>query len=107
MQVIYDFLSFKSVISPSVLIIFYFLGAIVLPFATWFFTIWLRKKFFLVDTLAEEVLKNQIVQKHSFRFKIMFLLMFVFMEIMWRIMFEFLISYFQMREALLSLTSLA
>ena len=41
-------------------------------------------------------------QRYRARFIVLFALAFISMEIMWRVMFEFLIAYFQMREALLA-----
>ena len=44
-----DFLTFKSFISTEVLIIFYYIGAAILPVGVWFLIAWLIRKYNLVD----------------------------------------------------------
>ena len=99
-----DFLTFKSFISLDVLIVFYYLGALVLPIAMWAFSVWLIKKYKLFNITYEKG-KDFIWQSLNMKQKSMLTLflttMFAFMELFWRMMFEFLIAYMQMRDALL------
>ena len=49
-----DFLTFKTFISPLALIIFYYMGAIVMPIFGWFFSRWLMKKIGFVEKGYQE-----------------------------------------------------
>ena len=107
MQYLEDFLRFKSFISPYILFIFYYMGALGLPIASWFFTIWLRKKYWGISeayTLGKETVKRTTTKKYRIRFIFLFIFLFFSIEIMWRMLFEFLIAYLQIRDALLVLT---
>ncbi|MFK5891939.1 MAG: DUF4282 domain-containing protein [Pseudomonadota bacterium] len=111
MQHINDFFSFRFFISPYVLFFFYYLGALTAPLGSWFFAQWLKNKYrlmtdvFKVNSDESKIkVKSQKHQKNkSIWFILFFILILSFLEIMWRVMFEFLIAYFQMREALLEL----
>lgn len=102
-----DFLNFKSFISPYVLIIFYYIGAVFIPVASWFVTQRARRKYpslsRAVDT-GKEAARSVISSRYRGWFIAAFVMMFIMMEIAWRMMFEFMIAYFQMREALIGLT---
>ena len=113
MQGIIDFLSFKLFISPSVLIICYFIGAFIIPIASIVFVKWLKFKYqALIDTLLlpKNVLpklqfKHFIRLKHRIIFISTIVILFICLEIMWRMLFEFLIAYLQIRDALLAITA--
>ena len=49
-----DFLTFKTFISPIALIVFYYMGAIVMPIFGWFFSRWLMKKIGFVEKGYQE-----------------------------------------------------
>lgn len=107
MQHLIDFLTFDLFISPYIIIISYYIGALVIPFASWFFVLWARKKYGLVANVysaSKETFKQFVKIKHRILLYLFFLLLFVCMEIMWRVMFEFIIAYLQMRDALLILS---
>lgn len=93
MQEINDFLSFKTFISPSMLFIFYYLGAIVVPFLAYL----LSKKIYKYQ---KEIIQNTIALHYRLKILLFSIALFVFMEILWRMMFEFLIAFLQMRDAL-------
>jgi hypothetical protein len=98
-----DFLAFKTFISPMVLIVFYYMGAVIMPPFVWFFSRWVMKKFNLIEKSYQESKKmawRVLPWRYKMLFILMFMMMFLFMELMWRMMFEFLIAYMQMREAL-------
>ncbi len=93
MQALIDFLSFKSFISPYMLFIFYYMGAVLVPY----FSFKYGKKFYLyIRASVEEIVPDE------YRFKIFLLSMgmFIFLEILWRMMFEYLLAFLQMRDAL-------
>ena len=48
-----DFLTFKSFISTEALIIFYYLGALILPVSIWLLLNWLIQKYKLFNTAYE------------------------------------------------------
>jgi hypothetical protein len=99
-----DFLTFKSFISTEVLIIFYYLGAFILPVGTWILLTWLIHKYNFLNTAYEsgkEIAWKTLKKKQKTKLAIMFATSFLFMELFWRMFFEFLIAYMQMRDALL------
>ncbi len=100
-----DFLSFKSFISIPVLISFYYLGAIIMPFFLWLSAIWLTKKFQWIDYLKKKSTQHiwhHLNTKQKFLLTTSFITAFLFMELFWRMLFEFLIAYLQIRDALIS-----
>ena len=99
-----DFLTFKSFISTEVLIIFYYLGAVILPVGIWALLAWLIRKYRFVNTAYEngkEKIWKSLNRKQQARLVAFFITSFLFMELFWRMFFEFLIAYMQMRDALL------
>ena len=101
-----DFLTFKSFISTEVLIIFYYLGALILPVAVWLLLNWLIRKYRLLSTAYEngkEIIWRSLNRKQQIKLVSFFLISFLFMELFWRMFFEFLIAYMQMRDALLQI----
>ncbi len=99
-----DFLTFKSFISTDVLIIFYYTGAILLPFAMLTLVTWIIKKYKLVDVAyknGKEIIWQSLNIKQKTRLVALFITCLLFMELFWRMLFEFLIAYMQMRDALL------
>ncbi|MDQ7085587.1 MAG: DUF4282 domain-containing protein [Sulfurovum sp.] len=88
-----DFLTFQTFISPLMLVIFYYIGAILIPLLLWFFS---HKKY--------ESVKNIVWKRLNFKHKTLFIfsftMMILFMQLFWRMMFEFLIAYMQIHEAL-------
>lgn len=99
-----DFLTFKTFISTKTLIIFYYLGAILMPFGIWLLLKWLLRKYRLLDKAYEQG-KKMIWGSLNTKQKAILIAFFVtsllFMELFWRMFFEFLIAYMQMRDALL------
>ena len=101
-----DFLTFKSFISTEVLIIFYYLGALILPIVTWLLLTWLMRKYKLLNATYEsekEIIWKSLNKKQQAKFLAFFVTAFLFMELFWRMFFEFLIAYMQMRDALLQI----
>ena len=99
-----DFLTFKKFISTEALIIFYYIGAIVLPVVTWLLVMWLVQKYDFIQVVYEnkkEILWRSLNSKQKIKVVMFFVSCFLFMELFWRMLFEFLIAYMQIRDALL------
>jgi hypothetical protein len=99
-----DFLTFKSFISTEVLIVFYYLGAFILPIGTWFSLVLLIRKYRLFDMAyksGKNILWQSLNGKQKTKLTVSFVTLFLFMELFWRMLFEFLIAYMQIRDALL------
>lgn len=101
-----DFLTFKSFISIDVLILFYYLGALILPIAIWILRTRLIQKYKLFNTeyvSGTKILWKMLYKKQQTMFIALLITFFLCMELFWRIFFEFLIAYMQMRDALLQI----
>lgn len=99
-----DFLTFKSFISISALIFFYYIGAVIIPLSSWYFSAWLIRKFDAIKVIYTTVKASfwqALNGKQKSKLVILFLVSFLFMELFWRMLFEFLIAYIQMRDALM------
>ena len=98
-----DFLTFKTFISPMALIVFYYMGAVLMPLFIWFFSRWTMKKITMMEQsyqASKNLVWGNLILKYKILFVILFVMMFLFMQLLWRMMFEFLIAYMQIREAL-------
>ncbi|KAB7886113.1 DUF4282 domain-containing protein [Poseidonibacter ostreae] len=101
-----NFLTFKTFISSDALIMFYYLGAIILPIFSWVLLTWIIRKYKLLKTSythTNELLWKILTRKQKAKFILFFLIVFIFMELFWRMLFEFLIAYMQIRDALLQI----
>lgn len=103
-----NFLSFKIFITPSLLIYFYFFGAVLIPFMGWVSILKLKKKYTLFaqgikQSLAPLMHPSQL--KHRLIIYTTLVFIFVILELIWRAMFEFLIAYFQMHDALIKMVN--
>lgn len=99
-----DFLTFKSFISTEVLIIFYYIGALILPVGIWLLLVWLIRKYELVGNAYESgkgIIWKSLGTEQQVKVIAFFVCVFLFMELFWRMLFEFLIAYMQIRDALL------
>ena len=84
--------------------VFYYLGALILPIAMWLVFKWLIRKYELLGAVVKngkELVWQSLSLKQKIIFIALFVMAFLFMELFWRMMFEFLIAYMQMRDALL------
>ena len=99
-----NFLTFKTFISTEALIIFYYLGAIILPVFSWLLLSFVVQKYKLLKTSypsGKELFWKLLAKKQQAKFISFFVIAFLFMELFWRMLFEFLIAYMQIRDALL------
>ncbi len=100
-----DFLTFKTFISTEALILFYYIGALVLPVAIWIFITWLIRKYKYINTAYEKgkvVVWEGLDKQQQMKLVSLFIISFLFLELFWRMLFEFLIAYMQIRDALLN-----
>ena len=87
------FLSFQSFITPKILIIFYYIGAVLVPFAAWITAGYLKRRYF-----PDLIIPKKIYLYFSI------LLCFLCMELFWRMIFEVMIAYFDMHDALMRMS---
>lgn len=102
MQTLLDVLSFKTFITPSILIVCYYLGALGVPL--FMIGMFIRGRREAVNQgFAPEnynLWQRWATQQNQLIVLVLFVGMFICMEIGWRMMFEFMLAYFQMRDAL-------
>jgi len=101
-----DFLSFRSFISTEVLIIFYYIGAVIFPFGLMLLFSWFIKKYKIVDAAYQkgsDAIWGLLNKKQKIRLVAILITLLLFMELFWRMLFEFLIAYMQMRDAIIQL----
>ena len=98
-----DFLTFKTFISPTMLLLFYYIGAIVMPIFTWLACRWLMDRVIMIKKshrVSKHIAKRSMNLKYRLIFIFLFITIFLFMQIIWRMIFEFLIAYMQIRDVL-------
>ena len=99
-----DFLTFQTFITPSLLILMYYIGAILIPLVSWYLARWIQKSYFSeVSKIIKEEFQTKTTFKQRFIVYAAFILCLLCMEILWRVMFEFFIAYFDMHDALMEL----
>ncbi len=100
-----DFLTFKSFITPTVLILFYYIGAVIIPIFSFTLMLWIKDRYFkkVSLTLKESITSNTTLSQRII-FIAIFIGLFLLMELFWRMMFEFLIAYFDMHDSLMRLS---
>ena len=100
-----DFLTFKTFISTEALIIFYYIGALILPIGIWIILTWLIRKYMYINTAYESgkvIVWKSLDKKQQRKLVSFFMATFLFLELFWRMLFEFLIAYMQIRDVLLN-----
>ena len=95
-----DFLTFQTFITPTLLILFYYMGAIVIPFVSYFIARWIKSNYFKD---VESKIKKSLSSKQRLIVLSIAIVCFLCMELFWRVMFEFFIAYFDMHDALMKL----
>ena len=100
-----DFLTFKTFISIDILILSYYIGAIIIPIVMWFSKKYIEHKFKILDKFNTflKTLFGQLNLKRKILSILFLVILFISMEIVWRMCFEAMIGYFQMLEALKAL----
>ena len=95
-----DFLTFKTFITPSLLVVMYIMGALVMPVVSYYISRWIVTRYF---SKQKALFYANTTPKQRLVLLLMFLGCFFCMEIMWRIMYEFVVAYFDMHAALMKL----
>ena len=99
-----DFLTFQTFITPTLLIVMYYIGALFIPIISWYLASWIKKSYF---TNVSAKIKEEVQIRTSLQQRILFysvsIFCFLCLEIFWRVMFEFLIAYFDMHDTLMRL----
>ncbi|WP_292655061.1 DUF4282 domain-containing protein [Nitratifractor sp.] len=89
MHTLADFLTFRTFVTPSVLLGIYYLGALGMPVL------------FLYLLRLESFRKIREQLKSAWQWRLIILLFFLAGELAWRIFIEFFVAYFQIRAALI------
>lgn len=92
-----DFLSFRRYVSPYALLVFYYLGAVVMPLAMIFLWIWLKRRYQWLDRAQRQMDsagKDYLSSLQRVGLVLACVFCFLFAELFWRMMFEFMIAYF-------------
>ena len=90
----YDFLSFNTFITQDVLLFFYYVGAVVVPFLLYNY----KNKFITSSNFFTKLESNP-------RFFLISVGTFLLLELFWRMMFEAMIGYFDMHEYLYEIST--
>ncbi len=103
-----DLISFRVLLTPAILVLVYYFGAILLPVTGYLFYKKLsRLKGDISDPrkgqLRESLGNPELGKKYKKRFIVLSVIGFLMMELAWRIFIEFFIAYFQMHNALINL----
>lgn len=101
----YDFLTFKHLISIEVMIAFYYLGALVMPLLIYGWLVRLYRKYFSEAVQQGRPFIQPVLNLGTgrrWKWGLLGVLMFMFGELLWRLMFEYLIAFMQMRDALVA-----
>lgn len=99
LQALGDLLTFRTFVTPSVLVAVYFLGAVSVPVFAWLLA---RRVVTALDARGERWPASSPGLQAGARARTgaLAVLLFVALELGWRMLFEFLLAYFQIREAL-------
>ncbi len=106
---LWDFLSFRTLISPAVLIGFYLIGAVFMPALAVGIGLWVRQR--LLTRWRADAARassphhfSELASRLPTRWRVGLMLtalfIFVLLELFWRMLFEFLIAYLHMAEDL-------
>ena len=99
-----DFLTFQTFITPTLLIMMYYVGAVLIPLLSWSLARWIKRSYFSeVSGIIKEEIHTRTTSKQHFIVLLAFLIAFLCMEIFWRVLFEFFIAYFDMHDALMKI----
>ena len=120
-----EFFQFRSLIAVDVLPIFYALCALIIPIASWYFLLWLIRRYavaiklyksgqyslffslliwiirkikFFRDKIDEKITWSSLSPTQKLKFIAVYLFIVVFAELFLRLTFEYLIAYIHMHE---------
>lgn len=125
LQQIKEFIQFKLLIAEDVLTVFYVICAILIPFASWYFLLWVIRRYALVlqfykdssysiifsfimwivrkikffkNKIDEQVTWQSLTLTQKLKFILLFIMFVGMSELFLRLIFEYLIAYMQMHE---------
>lgn len=101
-----DFLTFQTFITPDVLFVCYYAGAVLMPVMAVLVWHWLRRRYPVLSALwasGVDASERLLTGRQRAAILAAAAIMFILAEIAWRMMFETMIAYFQMRDALMAL----
>ena len=103
----WHFLTFDYFITPLILLIVYYIGAIVIPILLWKSRHYLLEKYALLRSLNDFIKSffTSLSNKNQWYVRITYIVLFLMMELMWRMMFEAMIGYFNMHNYLQHISS--
>ena len=100
------FLTFQTFVTPTLLIVMYYIGAILIPLVSWYLTKFIKKRYFTdISQKMKDTITPQSTSKQRIIILLFFILCFLCMELFWRVIFEFFIAYFDMHDALIKLST--
>ena len=107
-SILADFLSFRLLMSPVVLVVIYYTGAIAVPVLVY---VYARKSLQAINQELSPSHKGYLrrgieasgIGQHKSRIIFYAVVIFIMMEFFWRMMFEFFIAYYQMHNALIKI----
>jgi len=124
-QEIKAFIQFKLLIAEEMLTVFYVMSAITIPFAAWYFLLWvirryavfirfyktgkyslffslimwlIRKIKFFQKKIDEKITWQSLTLTQKIKFLVLFFMIVGFSELFLRLMFEYLIAYMHIHE---------
>lgn len=102
-----DLLTFNYFITPHILLVVYYIGAIGIPILLWKSRKYLLDKFTLLQSLNDYIktLFSTLSDKNQRYVRITYIAIFLMMELIWRMMFEAMIGYFNMHNYLQHISS--
>ena len=100
------FLTFQTFVTPTLLIVMYYIGAILIPLISWYLTKFIKKRYFTdISQKMKDTITSQSTSNQRIIILLFFILCFLCMELFWRVIFEFFIAYFDMHDALIRLST--
>jgi len=91
----WDIVTFNAFVAQDILLFFYYIFALLMPFLLWKFRLYILKKVSFYERLSQ---KNKVVVI------VLFMMIFVCMELCLRMIFEAMIGYFDMHDYLYTIT---
>lgn len=102
MTALNDFLAFRTLISPAVLIAVYYFGALVVPLVGWLLLRRVRRRVLAGDGAGWLRTMSDLFASDRSRLLVWLTVAILFglAELVWRMMFEVMIAYFRMHDLL-------
>jgi hypothetical protein len=105
-----EYLTFDKFIATKLIVLIYYIFAVLVPFCLFFFKSKLFDRFLFlkdIETKALDLFSSFFTNSQKFKIYLSLFIMFLFFEIMLRIFFEILIAYFDIHDYLYKLTKIS